>query len=232
MRQRYAVIPTRNRPQDFRDCVAAIGPQVDRLIVIHHITDGVQAVNAGKHQPDIDAETYPYDWAAYGSTEVTVLGYFTDPPNISAMWNHGIRRARSLAAMVDENYDVAILNDDVVVPSTWFGDITRAMRAHGAWAGCMSGTLTEVIARATDLTLPRMTGYAFVLAEGMEADPQFQWWFGDNDLDWSARRAGGVVHVPGVVEHRHPDSTTVGALRDIANQDADRFVVKWGKRPW
>lgn len=231
-RGRYAVIPTRNRPQDFRDCIRALAPQVDRIIVVHHITTGVAAVNAGRHQPEADAETYPYDWEPYGATEVTILGYFTDPPNISAMWNHGIRRAKGLAAMAGEAYDVAILNDDVIVPEGWFHTVTRAMRAHTAVAGCMSGGTTEVVVRACDTRLPRMTGFAFIIRDGVEADERFRWWYGDNGIDWDARQGGGVVHVPGTVEHRHPDSTTVGELREIAGQDRERFIEKYGRAPW
>ena len=190
-------------------------------------------MNAGRHQPAADAETYPYDWEPYGATEVTVLGYFTDPPNISAMWNHGIRRARTLAAMNGHEYDVAVLNDDMIVPPSWFTTITDAMRRHNAGAGCMNGTMAEVVThRPGDTTLPRMTGYGFILTPPLEADERFQWWYGDNDLDWQARERGGVVHVPGVVEHRHPDSTTTGVLAEVAGADRERFIDKWGRAPW
>lgn len=188
-RLKYAVIPTHNRPQDYADAYAAIKPQVDWVITVAHL-----APYAG---------SWPTIWYEYRV------------PNISVMWNLGLDYAHGLAN--GRPYDVAVLNDDCIVPPDWFARVTRGMRRHNTAAGCVK--------RPGD---HRMTGYAFILNgdAGLRADPQFQWWYGDDDLE---RQAGSVTFVNGQdVEHRHPNSTTVGRLAEIAAEDGLRYKEKWG----
>lgn len=209
-RRRYAVIPTRDRPVDFDDCVRAILPQVDALIVIAHCPPGENG--------------QPYVWATLEWLDAErllrgcqVIPYHEDPPNISRMWNLGLDTAPVFAA--GDRYDVAVLNDDVIVPPDWFDRVTAAMRTGRNAAGC--------VYRDWD---PRMTGYAFILDGdlGLRADEQFQWWFGDSDLQREAETMGGVAYAGGEdVIHRHPNSTTVGILAQIAEQDAIRYQAKW-----
>ena len=198
-RKRYAVIPTRNRPDDFRDCMAAITPQVDRVIIISH---GASY-----------ADPLSLDWPDH-----SIIGYAEDPPNISRMWNLGLNACSNLDNPI--GYDVAVLNDDVIVPPDWFERVVRSMREEdNASAGC--------VRRPRDL---RMTGYAFILDGnvGLRADEQFQWWYGDDDLQRQAMQLGGIAYAGGQdVEHRHPNSTTVGVLAEIAGQDRERFIAKW-----
>jgi len=76
-----------------------------------------------------------------------------------------------------------------------------------------------------------MAGYAFVLDgdKGIRADEQFRWWYGDDDIARQARALGGVALADGAdVEHRHPNSTTVGVLADVAKDDRGRYKRKWG----
>lgn len=188
---RFAVIPTHNRPHDYADCLAAIAPQVDEVIIVAH-----------------DA---PYVRTRDG----VVLDYEAEVPNISRMWNMGLYAAESLAE--GRPYHVAVINDDVIVPPDWFDRVVSAMGDKAA--GCVQ--------REFD---PRMTGYAFILNGTIRlfADEQFQWWYGDDDLQRRAEKAGGVAYAPGQdVEHRHPNSTTVGILADIAREDGYRFNRKW-----
>lgn len=199
-RFRYAVITTHERREDFADCVRAIAPQVDVVIAVQHNSTyaGVILDELGRDQ-----------WA--------VCQYVTEVPNISEMWNRGLRLAGDYAQ--ETPYDVAVLNDDAIVPDDWFQRVTNAMRAQGAAAGCVK--------RKQD---PRMSGYAFILASEAElyADEQFQWWYGDDDLQRRAELEGGVAFALGAdVEHRHPNSTTVGVLADVAQQDRRRFSRKW-----
>jgi len=192
-RAAYAIILTHDRPQDFQDCYKAIEPQVDHVFVVAH-----QAPYAIYHGTPIKYD----DW----------------PPNISYAWNLGLKRAEQWAG--GDPYDVAVLNDDAIVPPGWFETITKAMQGTGAKAGAA--------ARGDD---HRMAGFAFILdgTAGLYADEQFEWWYGDDDLERRASEAGGVIQVPGLyVEHRHPDSTTVGILAEKAAQDNIRYKAKWG----
>jgi hypothetical protein len=204
-RLRVAVVTTRDRPDDYRDCVAALAPQVHYLITIAHMHP-----------------SYVWDVLEVQHDRLEglqVVPYYEDPPNISRMWNMGLDSAPYAA--VGRPYDVAVLNDDAVVSPTWFEDVTRAMHGAGSAAGC--------VARSDD---GRMSGFAFILNgdKGLRADEQFQWWYGDDDLERRARDAGGVMQIwnRATVEHRHPNSTTTGALAEIAEQDGIRYQEKWG----
>lgn len=212
-RLRFAVIPTHSRPLDLLDCLAAIVPQVDEVFVIS---------NRAAYTTDLILD------------RVTVVYCLDDPPNISRLWNIGLDAADTYAR--GAVFDVAVLNDDVVVPPGWFDGIQSHLREHDAVAGSAASVQAVVVHRRPGpVNLHhRMQGYAFMLdgSYGLRADEQFQWWFGDDDLEWRARQAGGVVLTPRFhVEHRHPNSTTVGVLADIAGQDRIRFKAKWGELP-
>lgn len=206
MSGRYAVVTTHARPDDFRDCLVAIKPQVDFVIVVAH------------GMPE-------YVWDALGiiGPPCQLLPYYAEVPNISAMWNLGLESAHFIATHNVEHYqayNVAVLNDDAIVPPDWFERVTNAMWAEGAAAGC--------VYRAED---HRMPGYAFILdgMKGLRLDEQFQWWYGDTDLQRRAEDAGGVAFARGPdVEHRHPNQFTNGVLAEIAGQDHQRYKEKWG----
>lgn len=104
--QRYAVIPTRDRPEKYAKCLASIRPQVDVVVTVAH------------HSP-------PY---VYNGE--TVVPYEEEPPNISRMWNKGLDACERLAHEAegeDAEWLVAILNDDIQVCTTWFDRIEEAM---------------------------------------------------------------------------------------------------------
>jgi hypothetical protein len=204
VRERFAVITTRDRPDDYRDCVEAIAPQVDAVFTVCHVPGPGPA------------PAYITKMLSFEET----LFYSERLPNISAMWNLGLDavafRARSMY------YDVALLNDDAIVPPEWFHNVTQAMRWYGAAAGAVQ--------QRND---PRMAGFAFILdgKQELRADEQFQWWYGDTDIARRAERLGGLALAPGrEVEHRHPNSTTVGELAEIAAEDHKRYRRKWHAR--
>lgn len=202
-RMRFAVITTHNRPEDYQDCVAAITPQVDVVFTVCHI-------------PGDDAPEYIKKILG----EETTYVYSNRLPNISAMWNIGLDAAHLHTP--SRFYDVAVLNDDAIVPDMWFNNVTHGMRWHNSSVGC--------VRRDAD---PRMSGYAFILdgRSQIRADEQFQWWYGDDDIARQAERKGGITFTPGSqVEHRHPNSTTIGELAAIAQDDRHRYRRKWHAR--
>lgn len=212
-----AVIITRDRPEEFAQCLRAIWPQVDHVIVISHGTE------------------YARDHHADG---ISVIDYAPEIPNISMMWNLGLLEAE--AGAYAEPHDVAVLNDDAVVPPGWFDRITDEMRATGAVLGCSDQHGHTVSQHLRTFDRPdirrRLTGFAFVLdsESGLRLDEQFRWWWGDTDLDWRARQAGGLIIVPGIPVQHPPNGggTTTGVLARIAREDRDRFIAKWGSAPW
>jgi GT2 family glycosyltransferase len=219
---RYCVIPTRDRPDDLRDCVAAVAPQVDKVFVVDNLS-----------RPPVMGADHP--------ANVRVICNQDDPPNLSRLWNLGLELAASYAN--GDPYFVAVLNDDSVVPEGWLDAVVAAMEETGAAAGCSdpSGLLAEPLVHhqpgPVDLRF-RLAGFAFVLRGdlGLRADERLAWWEGDTDLDWKARQAGGVVLVPFFpVEHRHPDEQTNARpeLAVQAGRDRETFRKLWGGLvPW
>lgn len=216
--RRYAVIPTTGR-EVLGEAIAAIETQVDDLVVIAH--------NCGMQVLWTQTVIVPH---------AQVLEYNEDPPNISRMWNMGLAYAASHSR--HEPYQVAIINDDAVVPPGWFDNIADYMTKMQAVAGSVDqfgSGITHTFWAAEPIDLQqRMSGFAFILdgRVNLRLDEQFQWWYGDDDLEWRAREAGGVVRVPGPpVEHRHPGESTVGRMAVIAGEDRQRFIDKWGRAP-
>jgi hypothetical protein len=81
----------------------------------------------------------------------------------------------------------------------------------------------------------RMQGFAFILAGelGLRADEQFVWYCGDDDLGRRAAIAGGMVMVPGFhVNHLYPNGQVNDELAAAIPGDMQRYVDKWGGRPW
>lgn len=219
---RFAVIPTIRR-DCLVDCLDTIGPQVDRVIVID---------NSLQRGPEL--------WDMLGKHGKWT--YLTDdekPPNLSRFWNRGLEQAEGYARRgFAETWEVAVLNDDAIVPAGWFDKVASVMRERGAAAGCSGGTgpFEHLHTQPGPVSLfTRMTGWAFILAgeKGLRADENLRWWAGDDDLDWQARQAGGMVMVPGLhVANLYPNGCMTPELQVQAGKDMETLLKKWGQRPW
>lgn len=217
---RYAVIPTRDRPADLAVVVTALHRQdVDTIVV--------------DNNPSFSPHTLP-------PAMCLVIVDGEQPPNLSRLWNLGIEAAAKEAASAGHTeWDVAVVNDDAVIPDGWFDACSAAMRRTGAAAACSDphGRLTAPLLKTEPDGDPytRMCGWAFLLRgeAGLRADEQLRWWYGDTDLDWAARAAGGMVIVPGhPVGNLYANSTTVGVLAEQAGRDRGAFAAKHGSAPW
>lgn len=217
--RRFAVIPTYNRPEVLLRTLRSIQDQADAILVIDNGDD-----------PNLRAPNAMGKWERF---EVPMR-----PPNLSRLWNVGLDICQQHAyAHRYERWDVAVLNDDAIIPPYWFNAIATYMRQLDCYAGS-SGSPVGIHVHRIPGTTPlhlRMQGHAFVLRgeAGLRADERFQWWCGDNDLDMQARKMGGTVIIGGYpVEHLHPDQSTVGELAARTAVDMALFVEKWGWRPW
>lgn len=225
----FAVIPTRGRPDDLLRCIKSIRHQVDRIVIVDNNDD-------------------PYEvndlLAAEGFFEDVIIFYHAQqPPNLSKLWNLGLETTEFYNGG-GEAWNVAILNDDAIVPPGWFQALSQAMRVHNCAAACQQpfGGKEKTIwvdlpsvKTVTPGVESRLTGWAFMLRGelGLRFDEQFQWWCGDDDMSMQARRHGGLIQVPGFpVQNVHANESTVGALLDQSAIDMQRFVDKWGVRPW
>ena len=220
---RYAIIPTNGR-ECLKQCLDAIMPQVDEAIVIW--TKSTEELNA---------------LVDLGFNNVTFIGENLEL-NISKWWNLGLDFCRDFGhLMVSANTtgkcDVAIINDDVIVPEGWFDAVAGKMREFKAAAACSGGSGMPVLhTHSGPVPLhTRMQGFAFILAgeSGLRADEQFRWYCGDDDLGWRAAGVGGMVMIPGFhVNHLYPNQQVTPEMQGLIAEDMQRFVDKWGQRPW
>lgn len=227
---KYALILTHNRPELLQNCVSSIGPQVDRVIVIDNASE-----------PPVQLEDPSFN---YRREFVVFLTSVPDqPPNLAKFWNIGIdivNRHQDVRPESEPQH-IAFLCDDTVVPPGWFNAVTEAMTAHGAAAGCSNpwdGGHGEIVKTAPDSDITyRMPGWAWILdtSKGLRADERLHWWWCDTDMDWKARRAGGMVMISGYPVHNiHPNEYTVRnpELSEQAGKDGQTFQEIWGWRPW
>lgn len=217
---RIAVVTTYERPDVAIDCIRAL-PDADHIIVIDN----------GREKPMYEPGEVP------GTPQYTLIQDDTQPVNLSKLWNIGILAANNLVGRwySEPQWDIAILNDDTVPFNDWFTNTAHAMRVYDCAAAC-SGHYFSLHREARRVPLiTRMTGWAFILAGeiGLMADPRFQWWYGDDDLDWNARTKGGMLMMPlGIVENRFPNGYTTDERMVRTHQDRANFLAKWGDTPW
>lgn len=225
--QRLAVILTHNRPELLVETWAAIGPQVDVVIIIDNASSPPVDVKS------VTSEQWP----------TLVMSYPDQPPNLSRMWNFGIAMAQAVRRdWSDDRRRIAVLCDDAPPPPGWFDVVTEAMDATGAVVGCSAPEGFGWIGAPVVKTGPdsdimrRMPGWAWILdpSRPVRADERFEWWWGDTDLDWQARAAGGMVIIGShPVPNRRPNDFTARPEQSAqAGADSARFVAKHGWRPW
>lgn len=225
---RYAVVLTHNRPEMLRQTVEAIGPQVDRVIVIDNASEPLVLVA---------------DLIGPGR-EVCVLNVPDQPANLAHLWQLGISVVANMRdADMDNGSDlIAFLCDDAPPPADWFDLVAAGMAETGAVLGCSNpwgGAVGDrLVKTAHDQDIRyRMPGWAFVLNADspVRPDPAMHWWYVDTDMDWQARQCGGMVMVGGCpVPNLQPNyfTATVPGLGERAGQDGQVFAAKWGQCPW
>lgn len=214
----YAVVPSINRRQELTDLVNVC------------VNDGVCVivVDTGYNPP---LEWGGSEWVGMRN----VIKDHDEPKNISRWWNLGLQFAADMQTWrPSEEYVVAVLNDDIVARPGLVRGLADAIIRHDVVAA-----FPDVWSVGHDVVLHqpsglRMSGYAFALrgSANLRADESMLWWYGDNDIEHSALRAGGIALVGGLtIQHLYPSSTTVGALAEQAGRDAETFVKKWGFHP-
>ncbi len=221
LRPRFAVIPTNGRAC-LKDCLMAISPQVDSIILVYTV-------------PWQDGEVRPHPHFGVALRDV-------GSPNISRWWNEGLDICTQVMDMTEGDtpgrYDVAILNDDVIVPPGWFDAVSDGMRMYECAAACSGAPNSSPVLLQRPGPVPlhtRLQGFAFILAgeKGIRANEELRWYFSDDYIDWRARELGGMVMVPGhSVNHLYPNEQMTGELHQFSAEDAAKFKEIWGVMPW
>lgn len=230
--QIYAVIPTHNRHTELAELLATI-PHYVNVLVIDNASE-----------PPVPVRQ---------SSSLTVYRDEEQPPNLSRLWNLGLQWAEGRYAKyydrpnklgLSDEYCVAVLNDDVLLSPGLLTTLAANLIRHDvdiAFPGPVGSK--DFVNRELPFpgTALRMTGWCFMVrgSSGLRADENLRWWCGDDDL-----QAQSVTHGRGSVrvglrdfevaglQHRHPDESTVGELREQAEVDMATFVAKWGQHPW
>ena len=218
-RLRFVVVPSNGRAC-LKDCLAAIGTQVDYTIIVYT-------------SPHKEGEIRPV--AGQGAALRDLRS-----PNISRWWNQGLTLANTVHNLSDgaaKEYDVAILNDDVIVPEGWFDAVAGKMREMRAAAACSGAPYMPVLhTKPGPVALDtRMQGFAFMVAgeKGLRANEDLRWYFSDDWMDWDARRNGGMVMIQGFqVQHLYPNGQMTPELQMFCAEDAAKFQTLWGMMPW
>lgn len=210
----WAIIPSNGRDY-LQECLSAVIPQVEGIVIVGN--GGLQS-----EDPDFVMDT--------GSDM-----------NISRWWNIGLDRAEQIAKTQGATeWNALVLNDDVVVPQDFVSFLSEAMRkstAAVAYPNQHDSHRAFWREPGPVNLFWRLTGYCFMLRgeTGLRLDEELKWWYGDDDLDWRARTAGGSYLVPGrPVQHRAPNGTMHERpeLHAQAARDRETFVKKWGHAPW
>lgn len=230
---RTALITTHNRPGHLRSLVT----QLDEQLYDVRLPRGVIAVVDNASNPPVDRVELE-DVAP--RSDIVIVRVPDQPPNLYRLWNVGLDTLADLAAGLFHGvYDVAVLNDDAVLPPGWYGAVSAALRewpaaaASGDAYGTLHGPLFSTAMGGA--LVHRMCPWAFVTRGelSLRADERFAWWWGDTHFEWQARQRGGVVVIPGYrVENTLANSTTVGELAEQAGRDRETFVKIWGYAPW
>jgi hypothetical protein len=213
---RYAIIPTHNRHEKLTALVASLGTQCDGIVVLDNASE-----------PPVDE---PKLKAAASACHVKVIRDPEQPPHLSRFWNVMLAR---IAEDADGPYDVAILNDDAIVPAGWYDACARGLREGDAQVAHTEPTSPPLLTRIHNNPRNRMCPHAIVVRgeAGQRTDEAMRWWYFDTDWDLTARQNGGVLSVPGPrVVNSLANSTTVGPLAEQAERDRIVFEAKWAAR--
>lgn len=212
----YAVIPSGNRRQELTDLVNVL------------VSDGVRVIIV-----DTGYDT-PLEFSA---PRVAVLYDVYQPKNISRWWNLGLEMAETLEryAYPNEEFVVAVLNDDIVIPRGFVQALANGIIYHD-----VSGAFPDIYGMKRDFVLHqvshwKMSGYAFAMrgSQGFRAREELAWWGGDQDLEWQMLTNGGLVTVGGLpLHHLYPNQSTVGELAEQAGRDRETFRQIWGRYGW
>lgn len=214
-----------------RRIVLALLTYVDKIFVVDN------ASTPPLHADDLIPQHEMPGWPQL----IEIIRDEEQPPNLSRLWNVGLDAAqREAERRGSTEWDVIVLNDDVIIPPQWCQSVIEQLRAIDVVA--VSTPTIHPINNVRVIRVPgegglpwRLCGWAFIMRGevGLRGDEQLRWWYGDNDIDWTARTSGGIALVPGpVVINELANSTTNGVLAEQAGRDRETFVSKWGKAPW
>ena len=165
--------------------------------------------------------------------------------SLHRMWNHGLDAAEEAAKQLGaDKWNVAILNNDLEVPPGFLTKLESGIRGHeDNWVSYPNHHGIDIpagqsaVLENSTLAGQTMSGWAFMVRgeTGLRLDEQFEFWYGDTDLEKQVVAAGkNVVCVGGCyAKHLEPmKSTWASPERQLqAMADEERFAKKWDLDP-
>lgn len=208
----YAVIASRSRPDLLAELVRSLTAQGVECLVYDNGYDSCPV-------PFTEAHGWP----------------------LHRMWNDGLDQAEKMAQ--GEPHNVLIVNDDVLVDTDLASRLAWGMRSDDsidiAYPDHHGKVEDNRVAQLSnpDMAGQTLSGWCFMVRgeAGLRFDEQFEWWYGDSDIEKQVRANGRhVVAVGGChVEHLDPMRSTMENPERLAQAKADeaRFAEKWGLDP-
>lgn len=193
-------------------------------------------------QLDERAEVLLFDNGSEPPLDGAILA-FNAP--LHRMWNAGLdvaeKRAKELGA---DKWNVAILNNDLEVPPGFLAMLEGGVRAHDdVWVSYPNWQGLEIPHGQAAITSGQggdgrtLSGWAFMLKgeSGLRFDEQFEFWYGDADIQKQVEAAGKhVVCVGGCYcTHLEPNKSTFSNPERIQQviRDEKRYAEKWNLDP-
>jgi hypothetical protein len=219
----FVVIAAKNRHEMTRNLVAQL------LEKYHHQNDQTPVVLLYDN-----GSSPPYDEA------IPAAGM-----GLHEMWNAGLdaaeQRAKELGA---DKWNVAILNNDLEVPPGFLSKLESGIRGHDDnWISYPNHHGVDIpagqaaVLENSSMAGQTMSGWAFMIRgeSGLRFDEQFEFWYGDTDIQKQVEAAGkNVVCVGGCyAKHLEPMKSTMSSPVRLSQAQADeeRFAEKWGLDP-
>lgn len=227
-RPRFAIIPTNGR-ECVKQALEAMSPQVDRIVLTWN----------GFVPEEINSWEM-YAWSDYPHNVAIVFSPQRRDRNVSRWWNQGLEHVADWASTGGvSKWDVAIINDDVIIPPGWFDAVSSKMREMKCAAACSGGRspmpwFINHVGPIPGVANP-LQGFAFMVAGelGLRANEDIPWYFSDNFMDWESRKLGGTVVIPGFhVDHLYPNGQMTGELQEASAKGAQVFRDFYGVMPW
>lgn len=215
----FAVIPSGNRREELTNLINTL--------------DGVNVIVV-----DTGYDDNPETWIP-GTPEhpVCIIRDHREPKNIQRWWNLGLEHAEYWNTYLggEPEFVVAVLNDDIVIPSGFVHALARGIIDHD-----VSGAFPDIYRMRRDFAFHqvshwRMSGWAFAMrgSQRFRANEKLVWWGGDQDLEWQMLRDGGIVTVGGLDHHHlYPNQSTTDELAEQAGRDHETFKDIWGVYGW
>lgn len=191
--RKWAVIPTGNREEDYLSVIDWCKNHNIKTVTIATSTE---------------AKEY---------SEGKVI--FSNVLNISKWWNLGLEYIAEKEFYNDDDYLVAILNDDAVLPDNWIEEMEEAIESGVSGAGTPRGLGSQKIA-----------GWAFALngRHDMRLDEKLVWWYGDDDIQRQCEEESGFKLIHGLSIGNKYANSSYDFMREQIEKDEAYYNQKWG----